>query len=667
MLSPTCLCRGLLRLLLKIPGRRCIVRMLCHCAALVVILGSPFVFYNLYVNSVELHFYDLHMRNVTRTAAFNGCTFPNFDPFDPRWKSFFFKESPIACGEKQPYLTFVDAQGYIRINESGVREAGLRDDEYECMYSFIRRKPGTDDEILFSYPQVFRKKEKLKEGFVRAQCVTRPARALIYETGHAFVPPMSRELSARVQPASPLRPSVLLIGLDSMSRLNFIRQLPKTHGLLKDVFGATVFNGLIKVGDNTYPNMLTMLSGIAARKKNGIPVREWGSKRAYGYFDDLPLAWMNFTENGYVTMYAEDEPEFNAFNYMAKGFIDVPTDYYMRPFWLGMQEMKTFRSRDERCYHNYPNFDYLFNYTREFVLKMRDRRFFSLNFLTGFSHSRVNQVQVVDDALHDLLAEFHKSGALRSAVLLVFGDHGNRFDSWRSTVVGRVEERMPYLAVVLPPDLRDARPYLQEALQINRDTLISWYDVYEMLTDIALDNLQPTPRVTRFGQLGFSLFRPVPTGRTCLEAGVAEEFCVCSQEVPMTTDDPMVVSAAHALVRYLNAQLAKSRPIGACAPLRLVQVVNAQKIVPAWQVSRVQGFSVTLRVTVRLSPSDALLEATLERDAWDQEERVVGDVSRINKYGNQSHCVYDRRLRLYCYCLDLLPKSTAGIETPAGG
>lgn len=54
---------------------------------------------------------------------------------------------------------------------------------------------------------------------------------------------------------------VLIIGLDSVSKLNFMRQLPKTYKLITRQLNAVVLIGFNKVGQNTFPNVVPMLTG----------------------------------------------------------------------------------------------------------------------------------------------------------------------------------------------------------------------------------------------------------------------------------------------------------------------------------------------------------------------------------------------------------------------
>ncbi len=60
-----------------------------------------------------------------------------------------------------------------------------------------------------------------------------------------------------------LPPNVLIIGLDSTSRLSFKRVLPRLESLLRDDLQALELKGYTKVGVNTLPNMLPLLTSYS--------------------------------------------------------------------------------------------------------------------------------------------------------------------------------------------------------------------------------------------------------------------------------------------------------------------------------------------------------------------------------------------------------------------
>lgn len=119
--------------------------------------------------------------------------------------------------------------------------------------------------------------------------------------------------------------SLLLFGIDSISRQNFIRMLPKTREYIEKR-GWLPLEGYTKVADNTFPNLVPVLSGMTADQL---------SKLCNPYpkhkLDDCPFIWKNFSDEGYLTAYTEDIYWMGSFNYARYGFVNSPTDYYSRP------------------------------------------------------------------------------------------------------------------------------------------------------------------------------------------------------------------------------------------------------------------------------------------------------------------------------------------------
>lgn len=253
---------------------------------------------------------------------------------------------------------------------------------------------------------------------------------------------------------------------------------------------------------------------------------------------------------------------------------------------------------------------------------------------------------MIDEELLASLKYMQSLGTFNNTAVLIMGDHGNRFDDIRSTVIGRVEERMPFFSISLPPSLE----HFRESLVKNSEVLTSWHDVYEALMDLAMNNTQKTsPRQIRFGHKGLSLFRPIPNNRTCLQIGIPREYCVCWTETELNPSDSAASKAGKTLVALVNKLLMERDLEKKCAPLTLDYVKSAQKLLPSHTVARPDDLLVLTRVAVKVKPSSAILEGTLEQKALTG-THLVGNVNRLNKYGNQSSCVSDPALSLICFC-----------------
>ncbi|XP_065336669.1 uncharacterized protein LOC135937446, partial [Cloeon dipterum] len=493
--------------------------------------------------------------------------------------------------------------------------------------------------------QKITKPERLPYEFNFVNCKLEPSRAQIYATGYAKVKEVPNiEPKRRTAANNNNTVNVLIFVLDSTSRLNFIRQLPKTSKFIKERAKGIVLEGLTKVGDNTYPNMLAFLSGYSdsaggADESQG-PFRQDATGR-------FPITWKYFSEQGYVTMFAEDQPDVDTFSFKDRGFHVPPTDYVMRPFWQAMEQFMTGRNTlDTRCYGHLPKHMFLFNYTRDFAVKMQKegRAFFSLTFSTPLSHDYINSVQVADDDLLKLLQDLEMHNIFNNTVVLIMGDHGNRFGDARRTAIGRVEDRMPNLAIMIPPSLE----HFRRALEANAKVLTSWHDVRETLLDVAMNNLETESKVRRHGFKGLSLFRPIPSNRTCLEIGIPIVYCVCWIEKELNVLETNTKIGAYQFVTLLNNILEKRDKEKLCSRLKLKNIEGAQKLLPTQAVGQFDNSSKILRIMISVKPSNAILEGTLEINS--NKARLLGDVNRLDEYGIQSRCINVASLKLFCFC-----------------
>jgi hypothetical protein len=84
--------------------------------------------------------------------------------------------------------------------------------------------------------------------------------ALLESEGFYGRRPASASRFRPIESTSIERPSVIMIGVDSQSRSNFIRQLPQTYELLNR-WGFVDMKSHVKVHDNTFVNLLAVLLG----------------------------------------------------------------------------------------------------------------------------------------------------------------------------------------------------------------------------------------------------------------------------------------------------------------------------------------------------------------------------------------------------------------------
>ena len=600
------------------------------------------------------------------------CIIPDLDPFDKSIMKYIWSPEPIYCNPA-PDLAYVDDGGWLRFNESAFKYYG--DTNYDCSYSPLQRSQNDDSSVKFGEDVTVNFPMQVPYDFFRIRCDRKGTGKKVFEALLESVYVNKEAIDSKGN-ERPHKYSVFMFGLDSTSRLSAIRKLPKTYEYVTNILNAHVFRGYMKVGDNTFPNLVPVLTGKRPWT-NDLPNPK-GKKYDTG---DLPFVWNNFSRENYATMFAEDYPLLATFNTEANGFREPPTDHYMRPWMLGLRQIEystellrqvflnleysnvKLKKVSSLCYGNKAIHRYLVNYYKHFAMRYKGKLRFGFSWLTQICHEYINLLELGDNDFLDLFTFLKEGGHLDNAFLIFFSDHGSRIDDIRNTFIGRIEERMPLLAIVPPKSFNANFPDASKNFQENTEKLTSNFDLHETLNDILLANFDSTVETfRRKEQRGTSLFKHIPSSRSCADASIPEHFCACYASTKISLDTPIVKDAAQFAVTHINRLLANYKDI--CAELTLFNVNTAYEIALGLSA---QGHEETRFTVYRLFskpekekrkrflvmfetiPGHAKFEATVDYHE-DTGFTISDDISRTNKYGNTSVCVPEKPLRRYCYC-----------------
>uniref|UniRef100_A0A1I7VZ31 DUF229 domain-containing protein n=1 Tax=Loa loa TaxID=7209 RepID=A0A1I7VZ31_LOALO len=464
----------------------------------------------------------------------------------------------------------------------------------------------------------------------------------------------------------------IFIGFDSLSQMSFRRKLPKTVKYIEEEFDAVVLDGYNIVGDGTPQAFIPILTG---RTEEELPLTRKRFAEA-SYVDEVyPFIWKNFSEAGYITLYAEDSAKLGKFTYRLKGFKHQPTDHYVRTFFQRAEDMFS----NLQCLGSVPMHKEWFRYTDEFMERYGyNTSKFLLAFHSVLSHDDVNLVEVADEDTMLNLKKLKESGALDNALVIVMADHGHRFAKFRATHQGQLEERLPFFSLSLPKKFRESSRgrTAWKNLKANKARLVTPFDIHATLLDILH---WPTElELNTMGDVKFrslSLFKPIPPSRTCEEAGIEMHWCTClNWESAMDDREQINISTilSKAVVQTINSHTKSQRHL--CAPLKLVKLEGAWRLVPHENLLKYKdtkdedGFVPNLVAKTKAAfahyqlrfvtkPGNALYEATVQYDMLENTVTVdMTSISHVNRYGDLSHCVMNINYFLapYCVCYDKL-------------
>lgn len=196
-----------------------------------------------------------------------------------------------------------------------------------------------------------------------------------------------------------------------------------------------------------------------------------------GKLESCPFIWQNFRDAGYVTAYGEDEAAISTFNYHKTGFVNPPTDFYLRPYMLAAERNLHVRRKHSLtlCLGYKHSTDHIYDYALDFATTYKDDPSFGLFWTNTFSHNDISDPSSMDAKMKTYLVELETRGILNNSMVVFFSDHGLRFGPVRHLVTGWLEERLPFIFIWLPEWFKIEHPDVVEALKINRNRLTNPY------------------------------------------------------------------------------------------------------------------------------------------------------------------------------------------------
>ena len=405
-----------------------------------------------------------------------------------------------------------------------------------------------------------------------------------------------------------------------------------------------------------------MLTGIAEKKQPEARRSESSSDTV----DKWRWIFKDFKQKGYATLFSEDNSKFGSFNFRLNGFKDPPTDHFARPFWLEADKLLDNYCIGGRAAHNI-SLEYLLSFFRAY----RDKPKFSLTMHADISHEDQNAIGYVDDDFKGILQTLERENFLSNTLLIIFGDHGARFSDFRKTIQGKLEERLPFMSITLPKWFIEKYPDLHGNLVHNSKVLTTPFDVYATLRHILSYPSYPASEITT----GESLFNKIDKeSRTCENAGVEEHWCPCLNLEEISINEPLIKELAEFVLKFMNNLMFENSHLEKlCHKLVLKKINSAFRDMPS---EKMQLFDKTRRdgecdscglifggkstntlvddtlyqLQFVTSPNEGFYEASVKMKSG--VPLLVGDVSRIDAYKDQPHCIAKAfpLLRKYCYC-----------------
>lgn len=556
------------------------------------------------------------------------CTLPKIDFYDQTLDDVFWHVPTVKCDYWDDFV-FFDKKGALRINETAVITSGYTN--LTCGFSGLDFGSDLND-LYVSETKLFTLPTYTHFEFVHVKCFISDGTA-IYSNILFKIVNTSEVRNKQLRSETNDQLSIMFLGLDSVSRLVAERKLSLTLNYIEDKLGAYVMNGYTKVGDNTLPNLIAVMLGKTVPEA-AVPTFEH------------PEIYRDIMKRGYIDCYSEDWASYIPY----LGFKFPRYTHYIRKLFLANKRIMTFMkgklTKNEPCIGNRLQFKMLMDYSQACVDSYRNKLKYIFMWQNELGHWQSNNVQMVDQYIADFLYRLNETNSLQRTVVILFGDHGPRYGHALESDIGRFTGRLPLLAMLLPEQLKHRYPHIHQNLLQNKDRLTTPFDLHETIVDIVKqryslrkDNYKSLPR-------GISLFQSIPRERSCYDAGISEHYCPCYSFSNVSTQGKEVNDVSNFVLHKINHFLLKEKD--KCAKLQLSNIISA-KIQHNPKQDSVTERSTNYVVVLETLPGHGRFEATAQHYS-SSKINILGDINRLNMYGNQSICITDHFLHLYCYC-----------------
>ncbi|RUS89778.1 hypothetical protein EGW08_002481 [Elysia chlorotica] len=617
--------------------------------------------------------------NLTSEPTFNTtntsrvCAFPGIDPLDPSIEKYLKRHKPLNCSANVPNVVYLDKEE-IKINFDKVKEAMVKTNGSGtlgfCQYKVLKRKAKSDNSVEISFTSApFNKSMKLQktDEDIKVECLDSNNKTISrsYFTVMRLDPDMEQIHSDSYKvhidkhaPAETL--SILMLGVDGFAKQHFARAMPKTRDFLIKELGGLEMNKHSKLGYSTSPNVVPLLTGRTNEELTNDTKWKFQTR---GWMDQINEAfvWSDARRLGYRTGIIFDQVVITAFHYLRNGFNRKPVDHYMRPLVVESVKDNLMR-KNKQCFGDEPEITKLYDYWLQLLhhynsTKTNETPFFAYSFFTRLTHDDYNQAFMGDELYLKFLKDLKATNALNNTVIIWFSDHGERFGAIRHTFTGEVETNTPYLFFVFPPWFEKKYPDVMRVFRTNQNRLTTHYDTYATMQDLLYFKGVVGPP-GKPGERAISMFREIPEDRTCEDAQIPAEYCLCSGLSQADLAPGLGKYLGNVLRDKVMSLLSKQKD--KCADLRLglVERVLEEKN-SGEEKDKAKSGSRNFRVSIMTLPGKAQFEARLSFDVSTNKAKVVGEVARTNMYRGQADCMDTADLRRYCYCKDLLGKTSA--------
>ena len=289
---------------------------------------------------------------------------------------------------------------------------------------------------------------------------------------------LSKERKKKEYNSKPYSNNIMILYIDSVSRVNSIRQLKKTLKFVEKFISYK--GGLNKKypSENFHSFQFFKYHSFMAYTQGNYPILYYGRTSD----EKMVLITKYLKENGYITCYVNDlcskENIRTNHNFTRE-------EVYDHQFLLCDPNAKHYNSNSIRCLYGKKISHFLYEYGNQFWRKYKNNRKF-LNIITNDGHEgTLELVKYIDDIIYNFLNNLFNDNLLKESTIFLLSDHGVGMPSiYYLFNFYKIEICLPMLYMIINDRKNISYENQYKFLFENQQTFITAYDIYNTIGNI---------------------------------------------------------------------------------------------------------------------------------------------------------------------------------------
>jgi len=294
---------------------------------------------------------------------------------------------------------------------------------------------------------------------------------------------LSNERKLLEKNSNPYSNNILILYIDSVSRVNALRQLKKTTKFFEKFMNYKGCSNDNYSSENFHSFQFFKYHSFQGYTTINYPFLFYGQNKTN---KNKNLITKYFKDNGYITSAANDwcvkDNTRTYHNYTTK-------DMYDHILPLCDPNNEDFNSNTIRCLYGKNNIEYLLEYTNQFWRKYNKNRKYSIIIDNHGHEGTLTVIKYIDEAMSTFLNNLFNDNLLKDTIVFLLSDHGVGMPSiYYSTEFYQIEIHLPVLLILINDRKNITYEEQYKYIHENQQIFITPFDIYNTFGNIIYGN-----------------------------------------------------------------------------------------------------------------------------------------------------------------------------------